>query len=375
MNLRCALQRESFLFHPQRRREVKKFLFVLVTVLVLSTLVLSACAKATPVPTEAPVVTAAPTEAPTPEPTEVPVGTADNPLVMVFVPSATTDELVAGGEAVAAKLSELTGYTITSSVPTSYAAAVEAMGSGNAQIGWLPPLAYLLAKEKGFADVALITLRSGSNHYGVQFSTHVDMLKSDENPDGFTAYFDPATNANTGTAEEALAQFNNKKPCWTDPLSASGYVIPSGMVKANVEKLKSAAFVVGHPTVITALYAGVNKSSVPYVGMICDFGATYIDARTSKGLAEDVMEKVVVVYRTDPIIPNDNVSFAPTLSDEVKAKLVQGLLDLAGTEEGAALLKGMGYSIEGLEVQDDTFYDEFRVYLQASGLDITTLVK
>jgi len=51
-------------------------------------------------------------------------------------------------------LSELTGYVIKISVPTAYAALVEAMGSGNAHIGWLPPLAYMLAKYKGYADVA-----------------------------------------------------------------------------------------------------------------------------------------------------------------------------------------------------------------------------
>jgi phosphonate transport system substrate-binding protein len=278
---------------------------------------------------------------------------------MAMAPSATSQELIAGGEAVAAKLTELTGLTIKTVVPTSYAALIEAMGSGNAHVGWLPPFAYLLAKEKGVADVGLIVMRFGSDHYGAQFVAHVDS--------GFTAYFDPTTNENTGDAATALAQFDGKKPCWTDPLSASGYIIPAGFLGKNNVKVKAAAMVQGHPTVITALYA---KG-------ICDFGATYIDARTSSSLKElaDLNEKVVVIWRTDPVIPNDNVSFASNLPADVRQKLVDGLVEMSASEDGRALLKSMGYDVESLAVKDDTFYDEFRVYLQAAGVDITTLVK
>jgi phosphonate transport system substrate-binding protein len=59
----------------------------------------------------------------------------------------------------------------------------------------------------------------------------------------------------------------------------------------------------------------------------------------------------------------------------MKETLTQALVDLASTEEGIALLKSGGYSIQGLEKVDDTFYDEFRVYLEASGVDPTTLFK
>ena len=286
-------------------------------------------------------------------------GTADNPLIMALAPSATTQELIASGEAIAAQLSEITGYTIETTVPTSYGALVEAMGSGNAHIGWLPPFAYVVAHEKEYADVALSTLRFGADHYGAQFIANI--------ASGFTPYFDPATNENTGDAATALAQFAGKKPCWTDPLSSSGYVIPGGYLGDAGVKTKAAAFVQGHPTVVRALYAGG----------ICDFGATFIDARTSSSLAEDlpdVMDKIVVIWRTDLVIPNDNVSYAASLPDEIRQKLTAALLQMAGTEEGKASLQAV-YQIEGLKEVDDTFYDEFRVLLEASGVDVTGLVK
>jgi phosphonate transport system substrate-binding protein len=278
---------------------------------------------------------------------------------MALAPSATTQELIASGEAIAKQISDLTGYTIKTTVPTSYGALVEAMGAGNAHIGWLPPFAYVVAHEKGYADVALSVLRFGSDHYGAQFIAHVDS--------GFTPYFDETTGQNTADAATALAQFNDKKPCWTDPLSSSGYVIPLGFLAQNGVKTKPAAFVQGHTTVVRAIYA---KG-------ICDFGATFIDARTSSALQKelpDVMQKVAVIWRTDPIIPNDNVSYASNLPEEYRQKITDALLKIAETEEGKKALQDV-YQIEGLKVVDDTFYDEFRVYLEASGVDVTSLVK
>lgn len=333
-------------------------LFALVAMLAL---ILAACGPAaTPTVTE-PTKAPEPTQAP--EPTKAPpaLGTPENPIIMGLAPSATTQELQTGGEAIAAKLSEMTGYTIKVTVPTSYGALVEAMGAGNAHIGWLPPFAYVVAHAKGYADVGLVVVRFGSDHYGAQFIANAAR--------GFTAYYDPVTGKNTADAKTALAQFDGKKPCWTDPLSSSGYVIPLGVLKNNGINVKAGAWVQGHPTVVKSIYLSPN-------GEICDFGATYIDARTAVTKDfPDVNEKVVIIWVTDPVIPNDNVSFATSVPQEVREKISQALLDLAKTEEGKTLLKNGGYDIEDLKVVDDTFYDEFRVYLEASGVDVTSLVK
>jgi len=87
-----------------------------------------------------------------------------------------------------------------------------------------------------------------------------------------------------------------------------------------------------------------------------------------------VNEKVVIIFMTPPVIPNDNVSFSAAVPADIRQKIVDALLEMAGTEEGKALLKNGGYDIQGLKVVDDTFYDEFRVYLEASGVDTTTLM-
>ena len=339
----------------------KRLFFVMLTLIVSASMILSACA---PAATEAPVVTEAPAPTEAPTATEAPapeLGSPENPLIMALAPSATSQELQTGGEAIAAKLSELTGYTIKTVVPTNYAAMIEAMGAGQAHIGWLAPFQYVVAHSKGYADVALSTVRFGSDHYGFQYVANAAA--------GFTSYYDAGTGADTADAATALAQFADKKPCWTDPLSSSGYVLPSGLLAANSIKTKSGAWVQGHPTVIKSVYLSPK-------GEICDFGATYIDARTNVAADfPDVNDKVLIIWVSEPFIPNDNVSFASGVPADIREKLTQALIDLASTEEGIALLKSGGYSIEGLKVVDDTFYDEFRVYLEASGVDPLSLFK
>ena len=335
--------------------------YVMFVGLALIAMLAGACAPAavvvpTAVPTVAAPTTPPATEAPTAAPVQL--GTADHPLVMAIAPSATTDTLIASGNKIAALLSQQTGLTIKAVVPTNYQAMIQAMCSGNGQIGYLPPFAYLVAhqtmakdasgKSVPCADVAFVALRAGQDHYATQFIAP-------------TGVFTP------GTTLDALKQFDGKKPCWTDPLSASGYVIPASLLAQNKVKTKAAAFVQGHPTVVRAVYARG----------ICDFGATFVDARTDSGVQKDlpdVMQKVDVVYKTDNIIPNDTISLAYDVPADLRAKLAAGMDAVAKSTDGAAALKSL-YAIDGLKTVDDTFFDQFRVLLASSGIDIASLVK
>jgi phosphonate transport system substrate-binding protein len=337
---------------------VKNRLTILLVFIVIVSFVLSACATATatqaPAATNPPAATTAPTTPPMPE---AELGTADNPIIVAFEPSATSQEITAGGEELLGLLSQETGLTFKGVIPTSYAALTEAMGSGNAQIGWMATFAYILAHQKGYADVALITNRFGSDHYGAQFIARADA--------GFTPAADtPATDAEITT----LDQFKGKRPCFTDPQSTSGYVIPliflkkAGLTDADI---MTPVFAQGHTQVVRAVYAGG----------ICDYGATFVDARTSVTTdLPDVMDVVVVVYETPALIPNDNMSYAPDMPQNLRDQITAAMLTIADTEAGKTALNDL-YQIGGLVQVDDTAYDEFRSYLQASGIDLSQYVK
>ncbi|HPR18591.1 MAG TPA: PhnD/SsuA/transferrin family substrate-binding protein, partial [Candidatus Cloacimonadota bacterium] len=102
------------------------------------------------------------------------LGTKSNPIKMFFVPSMEAGTIVTSGQAVADYLTQSTGYQFKVSVPTSYAAVIEAMGTKETDIAWLATFAYILAHDKFDAEVALTTVRNGLEKYKGQFVTRAD---------------------------------------------------------------------------------------------------------------------------------------------------------------------------------------------------------
>jgi phosphonate transport system substrate-binding protein len=339
-----------------------KKVFVFVSLLVAAVMLLTACGPAatevpTAVPTAIPPTKVPPTAVPPtaiPTATTNPLGTAAQPIVMAFAPSTSSQTLTTGGQALADKLKALTGYEFTVTVPTNYAALIEAMGSGNAQVGWLPPAAYIVAHAKGYADVAFVALRNGADHYAFQFIAN--------KAQGFKVFYDTKTGKDTADAATALAQFAGKKPCYTDPLSASGYLVPSGFLASSGIKTLAGAWVQGHPTVVKSVYLSPK-------GEICNFGATYVPMADVSKDFPDVNNKVVTIWVSDPIIPNDTVAFATGLPADIRKKISDALTTIGSTPDGLALLKGAGYSWGGVKAVDDSFFDAFRVYLQSIKFD------
>jgi len=332
-------------------------------ILILST----ACNASTGTPEPVPgmetalAIAAATAEVPAPRPTPTPaaLGTIENPLILALLPgSAENQEQVEGGKAFAEQLSEVTGYNFVVVAPESYAKLVEAIGQGNAHVAVLSAYAYGLAYERGFANAAFVSLKSGEKAYGAQFIARTDA--------GFTSYFDAGSGENTADAATALSQFRDKKPCWPDEVSPSGYVIPSGILAHNDIPLRTAAVLQGQPTVVRAVYAGG----------ICDFGATYIDARTFPAVLDeypDVLEEVEIIWRIPPIIPYEVLVVSGNLPPEIDLSIRDALFRITGMQAGRSVL-GQAYGIEEWERITDSFYEEYRLYLDASGVDLETLL-
>jgi phosphonate transport system substrate-binding protein len=310
----------------------------------------------TPTPVPSPTPTAAPTPTPlvTPDP-----GTEQNPLILALGPSSRpTAEVVTAGETIAAFLESHTGYRVVAVAPPSEAALVDAFRVGNAQIGSLSPFGYLLAREDNSVTVALASVRDGQTLYGSQLIVNRDAE--------FKSFYDAARNQNTEDISAALAQFTDKKACWTDATSPSGYVLPLGLLNQAEVKIRSGAFLEGQPSVVRAVYADD----------ICDFGATFIDARNSPALEADypdVMDRVVVVWRTEAVIPYENISFSNNLPLEMRRVLQRAFVDMMLTPEGKAAIQTV-YGIDELQIAEDALYDEFKIYVDASKLELQDLI-
>lgn len=276
-------------------------------------------------------------------PKEAELGTEENPIILSFVPSGDTPDIIESAEEIAKLLSEKTGYVIEGNVATSYAAVIEAMGTGKAHMGTLATFAYILAHEKYGVDCALVSVRYGRPFYDGQIIAGVD----------------------TGITK--LEDLKGKTICWVDATSTSGYIIPRVMLKAaGVDPdtdLAQQTEAGSHDAVALSVYKGD-----------CDAGATYIDVRDKiEEEYPDVKEKTIVIA-VSPEIPNDGLQFIKDFPPEMREKIVNAFLEIMGTEEGVEAM-GKAYGWEEVIEKDDSFYDEFRKVLDASGVDIEELAK
>lgn len=292
---------------------MKKNLVLLLALFALAALVLSACGG------------------------EAELGTEENPIVWVLVPSGETEDVLTGFEEVAQLIFDETGLVVEPFVATSNAAAIEAMCADppQAHMGSLATFTYMLASEKGCADAALVSVRFGSASYNGQIFSRAD----------------------SGITE--LADISGKTFCRDDALSTSSWIIPS---------LELAGAGVPEDALAGVVDAGSHDASVAGVyNGDCDAGASYVDARTAiEDEYPDVMDVVQVIFITGDI-PNDGVQFVPSFPQDLRDQIVNALLAIMDTEEGVAAMDA-AYEWTGLEVHGDDFYDQFRQILDAAGV-------
>jgi phosphonate transport system substrate-binding protein len=333
----------------------------LITETCLLILLLSACDLPTAVPTATATATVAATLTPTltAAPTPAPdLGQEGNPILLALPPAQFLDPVsVSNGQTLATLIEELTGYRVVAVAPTTYTELIGAMRIGNAHIAVLPPFAIVEAYKKGAVQAAFASTQDEIASYGAQFIARSDRFQS---------HFDASHEMNITNAPTALSQFSGKKACWTEPDSPSGYLIPAGILGWYKIPTQEGAFLQSHFSVVRAVY----------LGEICDFGGTYIDARNYPALKDEypqLMEEVVVIWQVPPIIPYDGIFFSSSLPADVAAELRAALDQISITDSGRTLLATL-FGMQGLiEVQDD-FYIEFTRYIQSSGVDLNSLV-
>ena len=379
---------------------MKKSLNMFVAVMAIVMLAVSACGPtATPAPTQAPATAAPATVAPTdtavpptdtvaaptdtaapPTATPLPppvcdkladapaapaagkLGASDNPITMAFVPSGEAGVIATASSAIADCLNKMTGLSFSIQTGTSYAAAIEAMGAGKAQVGFLNTFSILAAQAKYGIIPALINLR--------KYSTN------DLDPDkGLAGQLEPfykgqfITKVDSGI--KSYADLKGKSFCFVDPLSTSGYIVPRIILKANgidPDADFSATQNAGsHPNVAAAVYKGD-----------CDAGVTFINVLTDATLNStyaDIQQKVAVFAVTDKI-PNDGVQYVKDLDPKLQAVITEALLAMAKDPGGKGVLAKL-YTINAFQQIDSSFtaYADFAAVLKKAGVDPASLIK
>jgi phosphonate transport system substrate-binding protein len=254
--------------------------------------------------------------------------------------------------------SRQSGYPIRVVLVDSYDEVLLGLEDFSVHAAWLPPSTYLIAERKQLVSVAALINQFGVYMIGVQFLANVD--------GGFTTYFNPQDNSSSAPASQALSQFRGMRPCFTEPTSPSGYIVPGGiLLEAGVAFLEPVAAQTTS-TVIRALY---------YPG-ICDFGATYAisgDPRTASNLQDlpDLLDRVVVLWQSEPVIPNLNLSIHQKLPREMREAMARAFLEANSDAIGLELISdALNYEVQGLRPATDADYERLRQLVQITGANL-----
>jgi phosphonate transport system substrate-binding protein len=275
------------------------------------------------------------------------VGTTENPIKISLVPGQDTKVLEENGKDLEAYLTEKTGLPFKVTVPSSFVAVIEALGSKRADVAIMNTFGYLLANEKYGAEAALTGVHKGRDVYWGQIIARKDGPKT-------------------------LKDLKNKKIAFVDPSSGSGFVLPSKLLKDEGIKPKEIVFAGRHDSVVTMVY----QRQV-------DAGATY-HTPVENGIPQDarklvltqfpdVFDQIVIIAKTDPI-PNDPVVFRKDFPPELRQKVVDAIKKMVKDEKGAKIIYNL-YHMDDFKDANLKDYDKVQKMLLELGKSAQDLIK
>ncbi len=315
----------------------------------------------------------------------VELGTADNPIKVLFVPSVNVDFMIESGDAIEEMLSEATGLVYEVSVPTSYAATLEEMcASPTDTIGFIPAMGYALANELCGVEPGLAASRYGWNVYWAQYLVQRDSeYETLEDLEGATWGFGEFT-------------------------STSGYLVPAAELADLGVTPGDQVETGGHPESVRAVYNGevdfattffsppllpegtwqlgdppdipdelIEECAVNEDGNLFCGGYRVLDARqTIREEAPDVIQKVRILAISNEI-PNDTMSWSPEFPEELKEPIIQALEDYLASdacqerEETICSEDFYGWNAVG-PIYDENF-DGIRILMEAQGITLENI--
>ncbi|MEM6454418.1 MAG: phosphate/phosphite/phosphonate ABC transporter substrate-binding protein [Acidobacteriota bacterium] len=270
-------------------------------------------------------------------------GEAPQKLVLGLVPAREADVLIENTDELSEALSAELGVPVESFVPQDYTGLVEAMGSGRADIGLLPPFAAMLGNQRYGIEPVLISVRRGEATYKAQWMTT-----------------DPSLCAEPPTADEngmlrcdgPIEGVRGRLVAFTDPTSTSGHLFPALQLLdagINPEQDIQSVFIGGHDAAAIAVYNGDVEVGVAFEDV----------RRLLRDEYPDIGEKVIVFGQSPPI-PNDGVTVRGDLPPETRDAIRRAFLaiterDADKPQEERVLWRI--YEIDGFVAVEPGLYD------------------
>ncbi len=250
-------------------------------------------------------------------------------LVLGLVPATEAQQMVDNAAPLAAFLEAELGIEVESFVPRDYTGLIEAMGSGRADIGMLPPFASILGNERYGIETVLISKRQGVATYKTQWmTTDRSLCAEPPEPKGAHGYL---------FCEGSIEQVRGKIVGFTDPTSTSGHLFPALQLLdagINPESDVQSVFVGSHDASVIAVLNGDVDVSV-----------SFDDARTWIQETFPEVGTKVVVWNESPPIPNDGVTVRGDLPDDLKIAITNAFQKLIASEADLPLEEQTLYKI------------------------------
>ncbi len=265
----------------------------------------------------------------------IPSGSANDPIVITVGPFAGLSRRA--GDEISTRLEQQTGLVFRLELAASLGDSVTALGAGAAQMGWLDPPSYVVAKKRHAVQLALVAVRDGS-----------DRFTSEIIADARTA--------------RSLDDLRGKTFCFSDSTSPAGYAIPHVILRANgIDPSRDLRQVVNAGSDVKVVRAVLNGT--------CQAGAAAASARRAVSREiPGVMERLHVVDTSAPVA-NDAWVFVNAFPADRRDKVVAALVDIAGSEEGRGL-----FGIDKWVQADDSAYNRLRDLSSKSGIDLAQYV-
>lgn len=228
-------------------------------------------------------------------------------LIMGFVPLSESESLIDDLGPLEKALTEKMGLEVKAFVASNYVGVVSGLSSNKIDFAFVPPFAYVLAKQSENVKALLLT----KNKKGVSSYTSSIYVRKD-------------------STIKKLSDLKNKKIAFVDYSSSSGYIFPSAFLLENGLKAGQ-----DYQPVLTG---GHDKSLQALVDGDVDACAVFSEApsRYAKHFPK-LQESVIELSKTKPI-PGVSIVASEKLNKEQQEKLKNALLEIAENQEYKDLL-------------------------------------
>ncbi len=263
-------------------------------------------------------------------------------LNVQFVPTNNDGTMQAKAEPFARYLSEKLGREVKVTLATDYSTIVEAMASGQVDLGIMPPAAYVQARGLKAAEALLTSVLGGYNDETGE--------PEDQTSGAFRAEILVRADSDIQTFED----LRGKKIATLSPTSASGYIYPVAELKGkglDLTKESTLTPVNDIPSEITSVLNGQQDAAFSFEGTRYVFNGIF---------DEDLPTQLRVLYLTEAEIPNDAIAVNPKMSQELKDKIVEVFKNMNQDEEGKEAMSM--WSHQGYTDAVESNYDTVEQY-------------